>query len=414
MIRNLGNRRISPSPFLLRVIALLSIIMLVCSCSQPKSAGTNLLSIVLDDVVAVLGLNPQPRDVGSIKKGYVALVHRDGSYEFVNTSGMAIQQITWNASGVFFADRKADYHIARNPKDSYKEASPKSEVQSQMLSLENNTVVGVYDRGFTVDAPNSLEVQWLTPQPQRIVSSQASPIQNVAQCPNGVFGVSLDSTTFGASDNYVLNSITPDMGVQKLAESNLSNKHFSVYYTFTGLPCIDNQMIMFASESSSGDFGDYNILTLLAWDTKTHELKHQRVLTSEGDELRFNNLDSVDLVCDRYSILTNGTLAAANRIDGILYVIDIRTGVLLHEIAPPQRLQSQNGQYEIRFTENYVYYILTTFGNADFPAKIFVYGKDNWTKLAEIELRGALGDMVSYKSELGLTGFAANPDMTWD
>lgn len=412
MVQGFGNGRISPHALLLRVLSLIAIISLTSGCAQLKSVDIS--AVRLHDVVAVVGLNPQPRDIVRVKKGYVAFVHRDGSYQVVNTSGMAIQQIVWSDGGVFFADRDNDYHIAGRPGDSYVQQSPKTDVQAQMLSVGNDSVVGIYDKGFSADSPNQLEVQWMTPQPRTIVSSQASPIRNSAQCLSGVFGVSLDSETFGQSDNYVLNAITESSAVSKVAESDISNKHFVIYANYNGVPCIQDRMVLFASQIPSGDASDSNLLTLIQWDTKTHKTQSRNVHTADGRKVQFDGLDNIDLAYGAHSLLPDGTLVAANRVDGSLFIIDLDTGTMLRHIPPPQKLTTRDGMYDVQFTKHYVYQMLTPFGDAPYPAKIFVYGKSNWEKVGEIELKGKFNDMLSHRTQYSPTGFAANPNMKWE
>lgn len=97
--------------------AVLQAVALACACLMVGACGvqnTDPEHVDLADVVLAVGLNPHSKDVVRANTGLVALVHADGTAEFVDTKGMTPQNMAWNTSGLFFDDSENHFFISQD------------------------------------------------------------------------------------------------------------------------------------------------------------------------------------------------------------------------------------------------------------------------------------------------------------
>lgn len=97
--------------------AVLQAVALVCACTMLGACGTQKTEpdrVNLADVVLAVGLNPHSKDVIRANTGLVALVHKDGTADFIDTKGMSPQNMAWNDSGLFFDDSDNHFYISRD------------------------------------------------------------------------------------------------------------------------------------------------------------------------------------------------------------------------------------------------------------------------------------------------------------
>lgn len=72
--------------------SVLQAVALVCACLVVGACGVQKTEpdrVNLADVVLAVGLNPHSKDVIRANTGLVALVHEDGTADFIDTKGMA-------------------------------------------------------------------------------------------------------------------------------------------------------------------------------------------------------------------------------------------------------------------------------------------------------------------------------------
>ncbi|MEF2735784.1 MAG: hypothetical protein U0N15_00945 [Bifidobacterium choerinum] len=69
----------------------------------------------LSQVVMAVGLNPPAQKFTTNERGMVALVRKDGTAQFIDTATTTPQNMAWNESGLFFDDKRSDFHIANTP-----------------------------------------------------------------------------------------------------------------------------------------------------------------------------------------------------------------------------------------------------------------------------------------------------------
>lgn len=172
--------------------AVLQAVALVCACTMLGACGTQKTEpdrVNLADVVLAVGLNPHSKDVIRANTGLVALVHKDGTADFIDTKGMSPQNMAWNDSGLFFDDSDNHFYISRDPGHGYvSKRDNASAAGITMAPVGDDAVLAMYQGEYAqADDSTTVQMQWLTPKPQTLVTSPAALPDAVAQCASGTF-----------------------------------------------------------------------------------------------------------------------------------------------------------------------------------------------------------------------------------
>lgn len=394
--------------------ALLQAVALVCACLMVGACGvqkTDPDRVNLADVVLAVGLNPHAKDVMRANTGLVALVHKDGTADFIDTRGMLPQNMAWNAAGLFFDDSDNHFYISRDLGHGYvSKRDNASAAGIAMVPVSDDAVLAMYQGEYSQSEDNTtVQTQWLTPKPQTLVTSPAALPDAVAQCQSGTFATARDNDD---PETYVLYEISETDGMKQV-DSRPVTEQF-VPGTSTGaVPCVGDELVLFGGvrDSAKGNGYGSQTLTLLKWNVKTHKLTRQNVTQKNGESQLYVGETSFfygrDLTTDAGEMIAMST-------DGDVEFIDMRTAQITRSKEPPQLFDVGTAQYDIAGADAYAYMIFTPTGGAKGDAKIFVYRTSDWTLVHTIDAQGTLNDLLSNRKELYPTVFAANPAMSWD
>lgn len=394
--------------------AVLQVMALACACILVGACGvrkTDPDRVNLADVVLAVGVNPHAKDVMRANTGLVALVHKDGTADFIDTRGMAPQNMAWNAAGLFFDDSDNHFYISRDPGHGY--VSKRDNVSAAgiaMVPVGGDAVMAMYQGEYAqADDSTTVQTQWLTPKPQTLVASPAALPDAVAQYPSGTFATARDNDDPGT---YVLYEVGETDGMKQV-DSRPVTEQF-VPGTSTGaVPCVGDELVLFGGvrDDAKGNGYGSQTLTLLKWNVKTHELTQETVTQKNGEPQLYvgetNFFYGENLTTDAGEMIAMST-------DGDVEFIDMRTAQITRSKEPPQLFDVGTAQYDIAGSDAYAYVIFTPTGGSKDDTKIFVYRKSDWSLMHTITARGTLNDLLSNRKELYPTVFAANPAMSWD
>ena len=87
--------------FVAQATAIACVCLLIGACGVQK---TEPVRVNLADVVLAVGLNPSAQKFTEAKSAMVALVHKDGTAEYIDTTTSTPQNMAWNRAGLFFVD----------------------------------------------------------------------------------------------------------------------------------------------------------------------------------------------------------------------------------------------------------------------------------------------------------------------
>ncbi len=394
--------------------AVLQAVALVCACTMLGACGTQKTEpdrVNLADVVLAVGLNPHSKDVIRANTGLVALVHKDGTADFIDTKGMSPQNMAWNDSGLFFDDSDNHFYISRDPGHGYvSKRDNASAAGITMAPVGDDAVLAMYQGEYAqADDSTTVQMQWLTPKPQTLVTSPAALPDAVAQCASGTFATARSNDDPGS---YVLYEISETDGMKQVDSKPVTEQF--VPGTSTGaVPCVGDELVLFGgvSDGAKGNGYGSQTLTLLKWNVKTHELTQENATQKNGEPQLYVGETSFfygqDLTTDAGEMIAMST-------NGDVEFIDMRTMRITRSKESPQLFDVGTAQYDIAGSDAYAYMIFTPTSGSKDDAKIFVYRTSDWALVHTIDAQGTLNDLLSNRKELYPTVFAANPAMSWD
>lgn len=394
--------------------AVLQAVALACACLMVGACGvqnTDPEHVDLADVVLAVGLNPHSKDVVRANTGLVALVHADGTAEFVDTKGMTPQNMAWNTSGLFFDDSENHFFISQDRGHGYVSRRENASAPGiAMVPVGDGAVVAMYQGEYSQsEHSTTVQTQWLTPKPQELVTRPAVLPDAVAQCPSGVFAAGRDDDD---RNRYVLYEVGETEGMKRV-DAKTVDEEFVPASAAGAVPCVGDELVLFGGvrDGAKGNGYGSQTLTLLKWNVRTHKLTQETMTQKNGEPQLYVGETSFfygqDLTTDAGEMIAMST-------DGDVEFIDMRTAQITRSKEPPQLFDVGTAQYDIVGSDAYAYMIFTPTSGSKDDAKIFVYRTSDWTLVHTIIAQGALNDLLSNRKELYPTVFAANPAMSWD
>ncbi|MBW3094988.1 hypothetical protein KIH75_06510 [Bifidobacterium sp. 64T4] len=378
----------------------------------------------LTDAVIAFSMNYQVRKIDIMEhKGYMILVRKDGSYSAIVTSGMGTQVPLWTRRFLYFSDRDKDYRLSADGTERHVTDFPKTNVQNHMLEVDENTVLGVYDKGFTKDRDNQLQLVWYTPDPTNMTTVNTNRMHAIASCDGQVYGVKQETPVLG--DDFRLNLIAfaPNMPARKVASVDNENPSFQLHDTSNGVPCVAGRILLLESLDSEPDEsltpGDgLDGLTMFNapstfravmkwWNVKTGDIQTIPVRYPDGTELAGERIMGFEY--DPYCLDQNGRLLAVDSRTGTLRAIDSRTGTILQQVQPTFIEKEDNGYFYLRATRDYAFLLFDAVRIGSYLPKLFIYRIHDLEPVAEITFGPALMKLIDDEPDLHLTEFVPNP-----
>lgn len=391
--------------FVAQATAIACVCLLIGACGVQK---TEPVRVNLADVVLAVGLNPSAQKFTEAKSAMVALVHKDGTAEYIDTTTSTPQNMAWNRAGLFFDDKEHNFFIATTLGQGYVSDRANPNVPGwQMVPVGDGAMMAMYQAPYSdVERSTMMQTQWFTPQPRQVVTKPAALPDVVAQCSSGIFAVARDE------GYHVLYSASEADGMLQ-ADAQPVNKRFIAARASGAVPCVGDELTIFggSSNGTKGNSSGSQVLTLLKWNVKTHDFQQQTVTSTDGKPQSYDGEASfaygTTLTAD------NGEMIVMTE-DGKVEFIDMRTAEITKSAESPQVFDAGAASYSIVGSDDYAYLIFTPNGDTKDTAKVFVYRKSDWKLIYTITAQGALNDLLSNRKELHPTVFAANPTMSWD
>ncbi|WP_404289225.1 hypothetical protein [Glutamicibacter arilaitensis] len=214
--------------------------------------------------------------------GSVVLVGPDGQSSSVSTWGMDYGSLAWTDKGLHFSDMKNDYRLDETGLASIE--SEKTDSQYTMLATDADTVVGLYNLGFTEQGYAS---QLVTTTADRSTLTEIEGGYYVtANCDGTIYGAGI------ATGEY---SRTNDPDTEPMMLNQLTNtkdgkeKHLGLSAdardsaTAGNAPCIDGK-IYYISDARKGGLEDAVKPVLSSWDVTTGEYSQVPIRAESNDE----------------------------------------------------------------------------------------------------------------------------------
>lgn len=383
-----------------------------CMFNAPKF--TNLEDIKLNNVLLAIGSNPQTAggDILRYKHGLVIFIMKDGTTQFVKTSGMFSQNLVWTSKGLFFTDRDRDYHlwekngrtyssIAKFKHDPY-EAAAIINTQGDPTFVFNN---GMTPNGDGTYQHNELELHYpLSAKKNRTVDSDI--FDASAYC-----GTDLYAVTHGYSKN--LSRVKSPQFLQNLDKgtsefvdlSVLLNTPSRVFNVISGTSrsyslCHNGIFSMGIAEFPENDFmpGDSTAIYHERWNIQTNDITVTPIRTASSHHLKIADVQNFyPLDTDRFLITT---------LHGVCYIVnrnDVATRLPLDKKYP-----SEGGSVTTS-TQQYIFTLLIDPTEANIIVRDAKAGKI----LETIKCDDQITSRINGSFRLNATSIVANPNLTY-
>lgn len=362
----------------------------------------------LADVVLAVGLNPSAQKFTEAKSAMVALMHKDGTAEYIDTTTSTPQNMAWNRAGLFFDDKDHNFFIATTPGQGYVSDRANPNVPGwQMVPVGDGAMMAIYQALYSdVERSTMMQTQWFTPQPQQVVMKPAALPDAVAQCSCGTFAVARDE------GHYVLYSVSETEGMRKV-DTQPVGQRFNAALASGAVPCVNDELVLFGGvrDGAKGDGYGSQMLPLLKWNVNTHDFTQQVITSASGKPQLYGGEASFTYGA---TLTTGAGEMIAMTESGDVEFIDMHASKITKSAESSQIFDAGAASYGIVGSDDYAYLIFTPNGDTKDTAKIFVYRKSDWKLMYTITAQGALNDLLSNRKELHPTVFAANPTMNWD
>lgn len=391
--------------FVARATAIAGACLLIGACGVRKTEPAR---VDLADVALAVGFNPPAQKFTEANNAMVALVHKDGTAEYADTTTSIPQNMAWNRAGLFFDDKDDNFFIATTPRQGYVSDRANPNVPGwQMVPVGDGAVMAMYQAPYS-DSEHStmMQTQWFAPRPQQVVMKPAALPDAVAQCSCGTFAAARDE------GRYVLYSVSETEGMRKV-DTQPVDQRFAAARASGAVPCVNDELVLFGGvrDGAKGDGYGSQTLTLLKWNVNTHDFQQQTVTSASGKPRLYGGEAGFTYGA---TLTTGAGEMIAMAADGDVEFIDMRTSKITRSSESPQVFDIGTASYSIVGSDDYAYLILTPHSGSKDIAKIFVYRKSDWKLMRTITAQGALNDLLGNRKELHPTVFAANPTMSWD
>lgn len=240
-----------------------------CAVFQPKIVEANSLR----DAEYALCFSASSRDIdmsGDGTFGKIVIAYEDGRFAKVDTAGMDMCEITWAENGLYFSDRLADYQLDNTGLKRVE--SPKTDSQYSLLAVSPETVVGVYNLGFSDSGGYTTQVVETSDSQSDLREVEGS-YEIVAQCDGVVYGIGNATGPYSetgdlSTEPMLLNKLTGTVNgkEQKLGRTTL----ISYVFPTSDVPCVDGK-IYFISDTGDGGLDYPASLVVSVWDTGSGE-----------------------------------------------------------------------------------------------------------------------------------------------
>ncbi|WP_418968888.1 hypothetical protein [Alloscardovia omnicolens] len=382
------------------------LLMVLSGCVPQGTVSADKAS--LDDVVLALAFNPQISDLSTKHTGYIALMRHDGSYELIKQSAMGTQQIAWNEQGLFFSDPHKDYLISNKPNKGHVVDSPKTQVQNQMLTLEDKTILGTYDVGYDANQANTIQIQRYSPKRSQLVTEKREHIVGLTQCQAGVFALTTGDLTSDEPNQLILFKVEKDNHLTRVSAWEYDPEDF-IYAGTEELPCINNHMLFSGEQRKTGQSESSSVARLLSWNVLEDQPSLLNVTDEKGKELEVKSEETISLNIHAHSVNSAENIIAVDSSRGDVYEINPQSGVIENSVPTARKVSYWTGAFENEANNRYLVVVLEPYGNADYGSEIFVYNKETLQLVSRITPQGELAKMLENKKEVHLNDIAVNP-----
>ena len=259
---------------------------------------------------------------GEHQDGKIVLAENDGSFSEISTWGMDMCSLEWMKDGLYFSDMKNDYRFDSEGLTRFE--SMKTDSQYAMLPANQNTVIGLYNLGFS-DTGYTTQVVTTT--------EDGSSLQDVeggyfiaSQCEGVVYGIGLATGPYSKTNDpdtepMVLNQLS---GTTDGKEINIgTSTKAREGAVLDDAPCIDGK-IYYISDEKRGGLEVPPEAVLSIWDIKTGKYE-SKALHSDQDIESFISEDGTGLPQVTNQSVKGGTLEWYGLEDSIM-TTDLETG----------------------------------------------------------------------------------------
>lgn len=250
------------------LIALGSLPVVLTACSGTTPVDLVVPEAIGDAEYALYFSAPSAELDQENQYGKIVLVDADGSLSAIPTLGMDHGLMAWTEKALFFSDMRNDYRFDRNGLQ--KIPSEKTDSQYAMLATGADTVVGIYNFGFTDEGGYGTQVV-TTEGGESSLTEVEGGYYVTANCGGKIFGTGRATGRYSKTGDpetepVMFNQITgtPD-GNEKQVGINEEARDNAIV---PDAPCVDGK-VYYISDSVGGGLEDPMNPVLSIWDTGT-------------------------------------------------------------------------------------------------------------------------------------------------
>lgn len=250
------------------LIALGALPAVLAACSGAASTALSMPERIGKAEYALYFSAPSPELDQENQYGRVVLVDADGSLSAIPTLGMDHGVMAWTEKALFFSDMKNDYRFDRNGLQ--KIQSEKTDSQYAMLATGPDTVVGIYNFGFSDGGGYGTQVV-KTEGGESSLTEVEGGYYVTANCEGKIFGAGRATGRYSKTGDpdtepVMFNQIagTPD-GTEKQVGINEKARDNAIV---PDAPCEDGK-VYYISDAVGGGLEDPMNPVISIWDTGT-------------------------------------------------------------------------------------------------------------------------------------------------
>ncbi|HEX7739273.1 MAG TPA: hypothetical protein VF426_06470 [Marmoricola sp.] len=415
----------------LALCAALCALLLIAGCggglSKKETHKPSLAS-----VIAAAYASPQDGDFGAHDHlhGWVVLIHADGSYDTVRTSGMDTAALLWNSGGLHFTDRSRDYTLSgsrlttvASTKDWHGYAN--GDIQIGLLPGRTPTsTVGVYNFGALRGAGYLTEVVTTTRgrATQRMLTGD---YEEIGSCGGRVYGVTDGGMNLSAAAKHQMPESVRSVPRQQryagpahqlayLADISGTRPRFIASHdgaapgstSGSAAPCTHGILtfLMGIDHGTKGPAPRYTA-ELWRWNTRTGSLATHPLVTSAHRVLD-DSRDDVGAAFFNQSSIAGGTLTWVGGTTGAVYETDLATGVTRTRFATGCRNKGL-AEFSATMTTSSIALLCTdSNANARTPMRLKRFSRATGKPAAVVTVKGL---NAAIRGNLVLRGIAVPP-----